>query len=260
MQTSKWIGRDEKLGKWLVQHLPRGQIYIEPFADIISPLWYLPKPFPVEVINDLYLNIVNIYRTLQDVDKYNAVIDKLTKAPSQQKESDQALKILNKPEIDEIDKTWAFFVIYSEYILKIKKGDSVFERFLSDVPTSLPLRLKTLVYWYDRLSRVQIDCVDAIKCIKYWDTPNSIFYIEPPYDLDTEFYENLVDTLLSTRGKVLLFGHEQSAYKKLIESGWQKLHNNSFHHSEVLYLNYLNGDLLDNKVEKQKQGRWLFDT
>jgi len=92
---------------------------------------------------------------------------------------------------------------------------------LNKVSINLPLRLKTLVYWCDRLSRVQIDCVDVIKCIKYWDTQDSVFYIEPPHDLDVEFYKNLVDALLSIKGKALLFGYEHPAYKKLSEAGWQ---------------------------------------
>jgi DNA adenine methylase len=258
MGPSKWISRDAELYKWILRHLPNGYIYVEPFTDIVTPLWYLSKPFPVEVINDLYLSIVNTYRVLQDINNYNAIIDKLAKTPFSQEEFGQAVKILDNPEIDEINKTWAFFVIHTEYLIKVKKGDLGLEKFLNNLSANLPLRLKMLVYWYDRLSRVQIDCVDVIRCIKYWDTSDTIFYIEPPHSLDTEFYENLVDTLLSVRGSVLLYDYEHPAYKKLIESGWHKLHNHTSCFNEVLYLNLQNSNS-PNGVERQEWEGKLFD-
>jgi len=124
----------------------------------------------------------------------------------------------------------------------------------------LPLRLKIFVYWRDRLSRVQIDCVDAIKCIKYWDTPDTVFYIEPPCDLDTELYKSLVDVLLSVKGKVLLFGYEQPAYKNLVDAGWQKLPNNKLLLNYVLYLNFKKNNNLENvEKPKEKQKDKLFE-
>jgi len=220
------IDRDEELRKQLVHHVPKGYIYVEPFANGMSLFWYLSNPFPVEVINDLYGDMVGIYRVLQDIDNYEIIIDKLAKTQFSEEEFNRAVRIIKDPNVDVVNKTWAFFVIHSEYLIKIKKYNSVFEKFLNNMSNDLPLRLKIFVYWRDRLSRVQIDCVDAIKCIKYWDTPDTVFYIDPPYDLDTEFYKSLVDVLLSVKGKVLLFGYEQPAYKNLVDAGWQKLPNN----------------------------------
>ena len=258
MQLSKWINRDRELGNWLVQHIPKGYIYIEPFADATSPLWHLPNQFPVEVINDLYIDIVGIYRILQDVDKYIIIIDKLAKTPFSQDAFNRAVKTLKEPNIDDINKAWAFFIIHNEYLLKIKEDVPQFERFLNNLSSDLPLRLKMLVYWYDRLSRVQIDRRDAIQCIKYWDTPDTVFYIDPPYDLDTEFHKNLIDTLLSVKGKILLFSYEHPAYKNLIDSGWQKLYNDALHCNNVLYLNFKNDNQSENS-EKQKVKQELFD-
>jgi DNA adenine methylase len=258
MQLSKWTDRDKSLCNWLVQYIPRGYIYVEPFADATSPLWYLPNPFPVEVINDLYVNIVRIYRTLQDTEKYNVITYKLAETPFSQNEFTQAVKTIRDPNSDDTNKIWAFFVIHNEYLLKIKEDVPEFEKFLNNLSADLPLRLKLLVYWYDRLSRVQIDCVDAIQCIKYWDTPDTVFYIEPPYGLDTEFHKNLVDTLLLVKGKVLLFSYEYPAYKDLLDIGWQKLHNDALHCNNVLYLNCRNVNPSENS-EKQKVKGELFD-
>jgi DNA adenine methylase len=258
MQLSKWIDRDKELCDWLIQHVPKGYIYVEPLVDTLSLFWYLLNPFPVEVINDLYADIVGIYRILQDAEKYNIIIDKLAKTPFSQDEFKRAVKTIKDHNIDDINKAWAFFVIHNEYLLNLKADVPEFEKFLNNLSAELPLRLKLLVYWYDRMSRVQIDCVDAIQCIKYWDTPDTVFYIDPPYDLDTEFYKNLVDTLLSIKGKVLLLSYEKPAYTNLLEAGWQRLHNEALNCNSVLYMNFKNDNLSENS-EKQKVKEELFD-
>lgn len=251
MHLFKTIDRDAELYRWVVKHVPKSHIYVEPLAGAISLFWFMLKPFPSVVINDPYVELVWIYRVLQDIDKYNAIIEKLAKTPFSQDEFNQAVKMIKNPNSDDINKTWAYFVIHNEYLFKLKKGDPEFENFLNNLSNDLPLRLKLFVYWRDRLSSAQIDCVDAMKCIKYWDTPDTVFYIDPPYDLDAEFYKNLVDTLLSVNGKVLLFGYEQPAYKSLLETGWQKLHNDTLHCNDVLYLNFRKCDTSGN-IEKQK--------
>ena len=258
MKLTNWIDGYEKLCNWIVQYVPKGHIYVEPFANAISPFWCLPKPFPVEVINDLYVNIVGIYRILQDAEKYNAITDKLAKTPFSQDEFNRAVETIKEHNIDDINKAWAFFVIHNDHLIKNKKDDSEFEKFLNNLSADLSIRLKLLVYWYDRLSRVQIDCVDAIQCIKYWDTPDTVFYIEPPYDLDTEVHKKLIDTLLSVKGKVLLFSYEYPVYKNLEDAGWQKLHNDALHCNNVLYVNFKNSNLSEN-AEKQKVKEELFD-
>jgi DNA adenine methylase len=47
------------------------------------------------------------------------------------------------------------------------------------------MRLSMLDAFRWRLMRVQIDCVDALKCIKYLDNPRAVFYVDPPYVPDT---------------------------------------------------------------------------
>jgi len=330
MRLFQCIDRDEELQKQLVHYVPKGYIYVEPFANGMSLFWYLANPFPVEVINDLYGDIVGIYRVLQDIENYEIIIDKLAKTPFSEEEFNKAVRIIKDPNVDVVNKTWAFFVIHSEYLIKIKKHNSGFEKFLNnmskhdrtwccpecgethdrDVNASinlyhvglgrpevtpveralvddrspndylkshhamkqeaqlhkveqsaeLPLRLKIFVYWRDRLSRAQIDCVDVVKCIKYWDTSDTVFYIDPPCDLDTELYKSLVDALLSVKGKVLLFGYEQPAYKNLVDAGWQKLHNNELLSNYVLYLNFKKNNILENAEKiKEKQKKELFE-
>jgi len=115
----RWIYRKNILTKRIAQYVPRGHIYVEPFADAISLLWYLPRPFPVEVINDLYNDIVSIYRILQDKDNFDAIVNKIKNTPFSHDYFERAVKIINESNVNNTDKAWAFFVIHNHYLFDI---------------------------------------------------------------------------------------------------------------------------------------------
>jgi len=97
-------------------------------------------------------------------------------------------------------------------------------------------RLHLLETWHDRLSRVQLDNRDALDVIKYWDTDNTVFYLDPPYvvstrkrkkvydyETDDNHHEKLIDILLKIKGQAVLSGYDTPLYQRLLESGWKKI-------------------------------------
>jgi DNA adenine methylase len=97
------------------------------------------------------------------------------------------------------------------------------------------MRLSMLDAWRWRLMRVQIDNRDALEVIKYWDSPETVFYIDPPYHLDTrtckaylvepehDHHERLVETLLACQGAIVLSGYAHPVYKPLEDAGWERV-------------------------------------
>ncbi|MCX7747528.1 MAG: DNA adenine methylase, partial [Clostridia bacterium] len=114
----------------------------------------------------------------------------------------------------------------------------------------------------DRLKDVFIENLDFEDLINKYDSSDTFFYCDPPYDLNrscrayehpwNEDYEKrLVDCLLKIKGKVLLTVYDNDTYNRLTEYGWQK--NNitvfssitgnlrkidSTHRTETIYMNY----------------------
>jgi DNA adenine methylase len=85
---------------------------------------------------------------------------------------------------------------------------------------------------------VQIDSVDARQAIRYWDTPETFFYLDPPYvpeargdhktsrynyEFQLEDHKQLVEVLLQVKGKALLSGYDHPVYRPLEEAGWHKV-------------------------------------
>jgi DNA adenine methylase len=243
MAPFRWAGGKGKLAKWIIQYVPDGYIYVEPFAGAASVFWHLPKPFPVEVLNDLDGDIVNLYRVLQDKTKFEELAHRLIFTPYARAEFIRALQIAKDPTATDIDRAWAFFVRQNQGFGGKAKVSVDWGREIYNINNNMAgntskwrSRLKLLSFWHERLSRVQIDCIDGIACIKYWDTPETVFYIDPPYVPDTRkdrrlyknepdlaYHDRLVETILAVRGKVMLSCYDHPVYTPLLKAGWYKL-------------------------------------
>jgi DNA adenine methylase len=245
MAPFRWVGGKGNLARWILRYLPKGHIYVEPFAGAASVFWHLPEPYPVEVLNDLDQRIVNLYRVLQDREKFRELLHRLIWTPYSRAEFARALEILKDPEADEVSRAWAFFVAQNQgfggkaravghwgrSIAKIDRG-------MSEAVNKWRGRLKVLSHWHRRLSRVQIDSIDGVEAIRYWDTPDTVFYVDPPYipesradyqtvryhhEFPLEDHQRLVGVLLQVKGKVLLSAYDHPAYRPLEEAGWVKV-------------------------------------
>ncbi len=243
MAPFRWPGGKGILASWIVKYIPNGRTYVEPFAGAASVLWHLPKPFPVEVLNDIDGDIVNFYRVLQDKSKFEILLHRLVFTPYARAEFRRALRILRSSEASDIDRAWAFFVIHNQGFSGMGRSEGNWSRSITEsrngmasTTSKLRSRLKVLAQLHDRISRVQIDNIDGIECIKYWDTADTVFYIDPPYipetrryhlfyktEPDLSYHERLVETLLQVKGKVLLSCYDHPVYKPLADAGWQKL-------------------------------------
>jgi DNA adenine methylase len=243
MAPFKWAGGKSRIARWIVQYIPKGKIYVEPFAGAASVFWHLPTPFPIEVLNDLDGDIVNLYQVLQDKAKLEELAHRLIFTPYARAEFVRALQIAKDPTATDIDRAWAFFVKQNQGFGGNAKTAGSWGRSITTVNNNMAsttsswrTRLRLFGFWHERLSRVQIDCIDGIECIRYWDTPDTVFYIDPPYapetrkslrlyknEPDLAYHERLVETILAAKGKVMLSCYDHPVYDPLTNSGWRKL-------------------------------------
>jgi len=228
---------------WIIQYVPSGNIYVEPFAGAASVFWHLPTPFSIEVLNDLDSDIVNLYRVLQNKAKFEELEHRIIFTPYARAEFVRALQMAKDPTATDIDRAWAFFVRQNQGFGGKAKSVGDWGRKIYTISNGMAAttsqwrcRLNLLSFWHDRLSRVQIDCTDGIECIKYWDTPETVFYIDPPYVPDTRkerhlyknepelaYHERLVETILAVKGKAILSCYDHPVYSTLTKAGWCKL-------------------------------------
>ncbi len=244
MTPFSWLGGKGNLVNWVIKFIPRGRIYVEPFAGAASVFWSLPAPYPIEVLNDLDGRIVNLYRVLQDREKFRQLLHRLVWTPYSRAEFVRALGVLKDPTADEVTRAWAFFVAQNQGFGGMAKSPGSWGRALTSegrgmarTTSTWRSKIKSLLFWHQRLSAVQIDSVDGIEAIRYWDTPDTVFYVDPPYvqetrsghagaqyehEMTTDDHKRLVETLLQVKGVVVLSGYDHPVYRPLEEAGWEK--------------------------------------
>lgn len=237
MAPFRWFGGKGQLAKWILPQIPTSKIYVEPYAGAASIFWH-KEPSPVEVLNDLHSEIVSLYRVLQDKDKFDQLKHKLAWTLYSREEFRLALDLEHANDIDDVTRAWAFFVRQNQGFSGTATCEGNWSRAftssrnMAENASKWRVRLSTLQWWHERIGRVQIDNVDAIKCIKYWDGGDTTFYVDPPYVMDTRkcaaykhevddgHHRQLVETLLSIKGQAVLSGYNHPIYEPLTEAGW----------------------------------------
>lgn len=234
----RWFGGKGLLAPNIIPLFPTIGIttYVEPYAGAASVFWALQHKYPIEVINDVDSRIVAVFRALQDDEKFERFAHKLLWTPYSSDEHKKANDILdNLDDYDEIDVAWAMVVAHVQGFggrAHAGWGKSV-ER---SQPESWRSRQSRLLAWHDRIMQVYIENRDALEVIQYWDSPTTLFYIDPPYvqeartdvkyehEVDDSHHHQLVETLLGAQSQhIFLSGYDTPIYKPLEDAGWRRV-------------------------------------
>lgn len=90
----------------------------------------------------------------------------------------------------------------------------------------------------ERIRNVTIENNDWRKVMAAFDTPETVFYLDPPYvpetrksgtyhhELTIDDHADLVKQLLSMQGRAILSGYSHEVYKPLEDAGWTRLEIN----------------------------------
>jgi len=231
-------GKGNLLSKLLPLIPPGGAPYVEPYLGGGS-VFFARDPAPVEVVNDLDNDVITLMRAFQDRTMFANLRHRLMWTPYARSEFIRAIEILNNPNSPPLDRAWAKFVGSNQGVSGVHKtGGNWGRTFISsqgcaDTVNKWLMRLSMLDAWRWRLMRAQIDNRDALEVIRYWDCEDAVIYCDPPYVLDTrkdrsaykheasdDHHTQLVQTLLSCKGAVVLSGYDHPIYQPLADAGW----------------------------------------
>jgi DNA adenine methylase len=232
-------GGKSRLVRVLLPLVPYGndvRIYAEPYCGSAA-LFFAKRPHPIEALNDLDQRLVNLFRTLQDPERFSRLKRRLRYTLYARAEFERALEILEREDADPVDRAWALFVARNQsFSGSMKVWGRELTHSVYGVAENVKrwlLRVALLRKWHQRLRMAQIDCVDALRFIDRWDTEWTFFYIDPPYHPDTwnvdsaciqvadrEHHRRLVQRLLNLRGFAIVSGYYHSDYDPLEKHGW----------------------------------------
>lgn len=204
-----YLGGKSRLADRIATLIPDDHVcYCEAFC---GGAWVLfaKTPSKCEVINDADGELVTFWRVVQNhLDeflryfKYCVTSRKIFE-----------LESLKRPEtLTDVQRACRYF-----YLQKLGFGGKTCGRTFGTSATGpARLNLTTIeerlieVHW--RLERVVIEHLDACECVRRYDRPTTVFYLDPPYwgtagyavDFGPEDYGRLVKTLGSISGRFIL--------------------------------------------------------
>lgn len=232
----KWFGGKGVLKKRIMPLIPRTKVFVEAYGGAGNIL-LAREPSDIEVYNDLNCRLVNLMRALQDPRRVEALRNRLLYTLYSREEFRLAVEILKDKDASPDAVAWAFFVGQNQGFGGItpKSVGNWGRRFTGKMGFWISA-IDLLPEWHKRLMKVQIDSRDAIELIKYWDSPDTTFYLDPPYVAgtrrDANVYEveatddhhaQLVRTILECKGAVVLSGYGHAIYQPLQDAGWERL-------------------------------------
>ena len=223
-------GKSRSVNKILAR-LPERTVYVEPFGG--SGVILLNRlPSKLDVFNDIFSGVVCFYRCIRDVVKLERLIE-LMEHTIHSREEWVWCKETWQDESEEVERAfkWYYMVSYSFGGLSRNFGRSTSGA--GCLGGKFRNRIKGLYKIHERFKRVQVENQDWERCISDYDSPETVFYLDPPYvDADTGVYKHilghndhrhLLDVIFSLQGFVAISGYSNPLYDERDwdeEYGW----------------------------------------
>lgn len=203
-----WMGGKRRLAKHILPLFPAHHCYVEPFAGGAA-LLFAKEPSPVEVLNDVNGELVNLYRVLQHH------LEELLRHFKWALVSRQIFEWerMKAPDtLTDIQRAARFY-----YLQKTAFGARVSGQNYGYSPSAMPrlnlLRLEEdLSAAHLRLARVNVKHLDWADCLARYDRPDTLFYCDPPYlgtagygvPFPLEEYQRLADQARAMAGACII--------------------------------------------------------
>ena len=208
-----WYGGKQRMAHHIVPLIPRHMVYVEPFAGSCAVLF--KKPYPAvtstthyqEVINDTDKALINFFAVLRD--NGEALCQQLTLTPYSEEEHRRAKLI----EGDDLERARRFYARVMSAFGHIPHGGWKRGFKSENYAMTWYNKVNALPQYIDRMRHVAIACEDALKVMDQFDSPQTLFYLDPPY-LNTDQgdykgytradFERLLDKMHHVQGACLL--------------------------------------------------------
>ena len=258
-----WYGGKFSHLDWLLPLLPKCHHYCEPFAGSGAVLLNR-KPSKVETYNDLDGEVVNFFRVLRS--EKERLVEAVSLTPFSREEFAQACEIHS--DLSDFERARRFYVRARQVRTGLAQTASL-GRWANCKHTSRRNMSGVISRWFggantlsdiaERLLRVQIENRPAIAVIKLYDSPQTLFYCDPPYihktrgdakaysnEMNDQDHRDLAKVLNSAQGLVAISNYDCDFMNKLYsEKKWFKttglkktIHSTKDTRIECLWTNY----------------------
>ncbi|MGE8122590.1 DNA adenine methylase [Pseudomonas fulva] len=203
-----WMGGKRRLADRLIPLFPAHECYVEVFAGGAALYFMRPQPAPVEVLNDLNGDLVNLYRVVQN---HLEEFVRQFKWALSSRQIFEWQKMARPETLTDIQRAARFF-----YLQQHAFGGKVSGQTFGTATTGPAINLlrieENLSAAWQRLAGTYVENLSWLDCAQRYDRAHTFFYMDPPYwqtagyglDFPFEQYERMAEFMRSCNGKVMV--------------------------------------------------------
>lgn len=202
------MGGKRRLAKHIITLFPEHRTYVEPFCGGAG-LFFYKQESPVEVLNDINGELVNLYRVIKN--HLEEFIRHFKWALISRQEFITAKKT-DPSTLTDIQRASRFY-----YLQKLAFGGKVTSQTFGTSAVRPPglnlLRIEEdLSQAHLRLARTWIEHLNWEACVTRYDRPTTLLYMDPPYwgtsgygvDFPLSEYDRMATLAKSIKGKMII--------------------------------------------------------
>jgi DNA adenine methylase len=249
----RWHGGKWRLAPWIVAHFPPHRVYVEPYGGAASVLLRKPRCY-AEVYNDLDDDVVNFFRVLREPATAARLIDQLRLTPFARAEFELSYQDSDEP-IERARRlaVRSYLGFGSNAHASSERGKrSTGFRANSNRSGTTPAHdwanyPECLARIVGRFSGVVIEHRDAHEVMEIHDGPDTLHYVDPPYqhhlratsnkydlryrmyrhEMDGPAHARMLEALRELKGMVVLSGYPAPDYDQALQ-GWGRLEKGAY--------------------------------
>ena len=235
-----WYGGKYMHLDFILPYLPvDAEHYCDVYGGSAAVLVNRP-PAPVETYNDLDADLVNFFAVLRA--QPEQLVRQIGLTPFSRKELAKAC--VGEPGLAPLERARRFYVRARQTRTGLAQTSSE-GRWAHCVLTSRAGMAGAVSRWLgaveglpeiaQRLQRVQIESAPALEVIQRYDTPRTLFYLDPPYvhgsrgdaaayryEMSDDDHRELAALLQHVKGRAVLSGYRSPLYDELF-AGWHRV-------------------------------------
>lgn len=227
----KWHSHGGKsyLADWVISHMPEHTRYVEPFFGGGSVLLRKNPEGISEFANDLNGDLASFWKILRDPKRFQELQRFAEATPLSQDEFETALENLDWFRMGEVEHAAAFFIrcrqsrqgLMKDYCTPTRRT----RRGMNENVSAWLSAVDGLPDVHQRLRRVEVWNRPAIEVIDKLDSPDTLFYLDPPYlhetrnakdayehEMTNAGHQELLEKLETIEGKFILSGYPSQLY------------------------------------------------
>lgn len=223
-----YYGGKQQMLNVILPKIPQHKLYVEPFFGG-GAVFFAKEPSEAEIVNDINHRLVTFYRALKyDFEELREKVDETFHSRAQHKSSGLEYESGQEVVKDPLAMAWAVWVQTN-----MSFGSQIGSGFGYDRGGKCALKLANKKNAFTeafqlRMKKTTIECYDVLKVLKAYDSPDTFFYLDPPYvsanqghyaGYTEDNFRQLLDACVALEGKFLL-----SSYPEAILAEYRKKH------------------------------------